>query len=247
MTRPISLIAHPIGAQLRNIYMHTKTPIAILSVGALALGAAACGSSTNSSGSSGASSSSGSSSSQQAKPLAEIMSLSGQSTAVKLDPGFVNALSSLKVKPGTVGDAKLTSGGSAVFPITSGHVKYFKPGSVSPYVRGKIDHNGSGLSLTAGGKKVDLENFVVDPGKSQLTGKVTVNGKTAAPSAPLFFLDGRTLQPLQVHKSAGTAVLTGTTVKLTQPAAKLLNQTFNVSALKKNLVIGVATITLDTK
>ena len=105
-----------------------------------------------------------------------------------------------------VGTAELTKAGSLVFPITGGNVKYFEPGTVSPYVQGEIDHDGSGLSLTAGGTKVDLENFVVDPGKSQLTGKVSVDGKTAAPSAPLFFLDGRTLQPLKVNKSAGTAV-----------------------------------------
>jgi hypothetical protein len=226
--------------------MRLKTPIALLSAGALAAGVTACGSSTNNNSRSGSSSSSAAPRSGKVKPLAEITSLSGKSTSVKLDTGFVSALSSLKVQPGTVGDAKLTSGGSAVFPITGGTVKYFKPGSVSPYVQGEIDHDGSGLSLTAGATKVDLENFVVDPGKSQLTGKVTVNGKTAAPSAPLFFLDGRTLQPLKVNKGNGTAVLEGTTVKLTQAAADLLNKTFKVTALKKNLVIGVAKITVNT-
>jgi hypothetical protein len=213
--------------------------MAVLSVGALALGAGACGGDDD--GPSGVTSTSNS-----VKPLADIPSLSGQSTAVKLDQGFVDALTSLKVTPGTLGAAKLTSGGSAVFPITGGNVKYFKPGSVSPYVQGEIDHDGSGLSLTAGGTKVDLEDFVVDPGKSRLTGKVSVDGKTAAASAPLFFLDGRTLEPLEVNKRADTAVLQGTTVKLTQEAADLLNKTFKIDALKKNLVIGVAKITVDT-
>ena len=216
--------------------MRIKTPITILSAGALAFGAAACGSSSDNGGSS-----------STVKPLASIPSLSGENTAVKLDKGFVSALTSLKVTPGTLGSAKLTSDGSAVFPITGGSVKYFKPGSISPYVQGKIDHDGSGLSLTAGGTKVDLQNFVVDPGSSHLTGKVSVNGKVAAPSAPLFFLDGRTLQPLKVNKSAGTAVLQGTTVKLTQEAADLLNKTFKIDALKKNLVIGVAKITVNTQ
>ena len=112
-------------------------------------------------------------------------------------------------------------------------------------MQGKIDHDGSGLSLTGGGKTVELTDFEVDPGKSVLTGKVTVDGKVAAESAPLFFLDGRTLKPLEANDN-GTAVLEGTTVKLKAEAADLLNQTFGVDALKEGLVIGVAKITVNT-
>ncbi len=101
-------------------------------------------------------------------------------------------------------------------------MKYYTPGTVSPYVQGEIDHDGSGFSLTGGGKKVELTDFVIDPGKSVLTGTVTVDGKQAAASAPLFFLDGRTLEPLKANDN-GTAVLQGTTVKLKQEAADLLN------------------------
>ena len=97
-----------------------------------------------------------------------------------------------------------------------------------------IDHDGSGLSLTGGGKKVELTDFEVDPGKSVLTGKVTVDGKVAAESAPLFFLDGRTLKPLETGDN-GTAILEGTTVKLKQEAADLLNQTFGADALTGGL------------
>jgi hypothetical protein len=177
------------------------------------------------------------------EPVAQIDSLSGRSTQVMLDGGFVDALGQLELTPAPVGDASISKAGVASFPITGGNVTYYKPGSVSPYVRGEIDHDGSGLSLTGGGKTVQLTNFVVDPGKSVLTGKVTVDGKVAAASAPLFFLDGRTLQPL---KTAGsTAVLQGTTVKLKDEAAQLLNQTFGTDALKGGLVIGVATITVD--
>ena len=178
------------------------------------------------------------------KPVAEVPSLSGQSTSVKLDPGFVKALGQLKLTPAPVGDAKITKAGSAVFPITGGNVKYYKPGSVSPYVQGRIDHDGSGLSLTGGGTKVELTDFVVDPGKSVLTGKVTANGKVAAESAPLFFLDGRTLQPLRTA-SEGRAVLEGTTVKLKAEAAQLLNDTFKIQDLQEGMEIGVAKITIN--
>jgi hypothetical protein len=165
---------------------------------------------------------------------------------VKLDAGFVQALEDLGVTPGAVGEARITDGGSAVFPITGGNVKYFKPGSVSPYVQGMIAHDGSGLSLEAGGKTVKLTDFVVDPGASVLTGKVSVDGEVAAESAPLFFLDGRTLKPLKTREN-GTAVLQGTTVKLKAEAAELLNQTFGIDDLQEGLEIGKATITLNTQ
>jgi hypothetical protein len=210
---------------------------------ALALGTAACGSDSDSE-----SSSTGAAAQEQteAKPVAQIDALTGKTTAVKLDAGFVEALTSLKVTPGPVGDAKITEAGSAVFPITGGNVTYYKPGTVSPFVQGMIEHEGSGLSLEAGGKKVELTDFLVDPGKSVLTGKVSVDGEVAAESAPLFFLDGRTLNPLEA-KDNGTAVLQGTTVKLKAEAAELLNQTFEIDALEEGLVIGVATITVNTK
>lgn len=221
--------------------MRLATPAAIATCAALAIGAGACGSDSSSS----SSGSKSSSSSSTPKPAAQIDQLSGRSTAVALDGGFVKALTSLKLTPAPVGDAKISSAGTATFPITGGNVTYYKPGTVSPYVQGEIDHKGSGISLTGGGKKVELTNFMIDPGKSVLTGKVTVDGKVAAPSAPLFFLDGRTLKPLE-SKNNGTAVLEGTTVKLKAEAADLLNKTFGVHALKEGLVIGVAKITVNT-
>jgi hypothetical protein len=215
--------------------MTLRTPSILLATAVLAFGAAACGSDDTSS-------SAGTSS---PKPVAQVDQLSGQSTAVTLDAGFADALKSLKLTPAPVGDASISQAGVASFPITGGNVTYYKPGSVSPFVQGEIDHEGGGLSLTGGGKKVELTDFVVDPGASVLTGTVSVDGKVAAQDAPLFFLDGRTLNPLEVNND-GTAVLEGTTVKLKAEAAQLLNQTFGVDALKEGLVIGVAKITINT-
>jgi hypothetical protein len=221
--------------------MHLRTPAIIAAAAALSLGATACGSDDSSTSSSSGSSTS----SQQAKPVAKIDSLTGKSTAVTLDAGFVDALTQLKLTPSPVGDATISKQGIASFPITGGNVTYFKPGSVSPYVQGEIDHSGSGLQLKGGGKTVQLTDFVVDPGASVLTGKVTVDGKEAAASAPLFFLDGRTLKPLEA-KDDGTAVLEGTTVKFKDESAQLLNKTFGVDALKGGLEVGVAKITVNT-
>lgn len=212
----------------------------LATVAALAVGAAACGDDENES-------SSAQTKTEQAtpEPVAKLDALSGRSTAVALDAGFVEALGSLKLTPGPVGDAKITQAGSAVFPITGGNLTYYTPGSVSPFAQGSIDHAGSGLSLEGGGKTVELTDFVVDPGASVLTGTVTVDGKEAAAGAPLFFLDGRTVNPLE-PKDNGTAVLEGATVKLKAEAAELLNTTFGVDALEEGLVIGVAKITVNT-
>ena len=162
----------------------------LLAVAALSFGVAACGSDDESS----------STPTTTPDPVAQVDQLSGRATAVTLDAGFVEALTSLKLTPGPLGAASISKAGVASFPITGGNVTYYEPGSVSPYVQGEIDHDGAGLSLEGGGKRVELTDFVVDPGASVLTGKVTVDGEVAAESAPLFFLDGRTLNPLEVNE-----------------------------------------------
>jgi hypothetical protein len=137
--------------------------------------------------------------------------------------------------------------GTLTFPITGGTVTlYDKESGYRPWVQGVILHEGSGFSLTAGGTTVSLENFTVDPGKpARLFGDVSVNGKLAAPSAPLFNLNGKNLEPVTMDAD-GSAVLTGTRVELSEEAAGLLNQTFKTDALKANLLIGIATITAKT-
>lgn len=213
-----------------------RTIVTTAVVAATALGFSACSSSSG-----GTDTSSGQS--QSKAPVADIKNLTGVMTQVTLDQGFVDGLTSLKLTPAPVGTATI-DGGVATFPITGGNVTVYKPGAVEPYVQGKINHDGSGLSLTGGGKKVELTDFVVDPGTSMLTGKVTVDGKVFAESAPLFFLDGSTLKPLQVNKGEGTAVLEGTTVSLTKTAADALNMVFGSDALKEFFKVGIAKITV---
>ncbi len=217
-----------------------RKAIATIAIVAASLSVAACGSSTTSSSNS---SSSSASQAKAPKALASIDSLTGKTTAIKLDAGFTGALTKLKLTPGVVGGAKLTNG-SLVFPITGGNVTYFKPGTVSPYVIGQIQHEGSGLSLTAGATKVELTNFNVDPGVSRVYGDVTVNGKVAVTDAYLFTLNGTTLKPLKTQ--GNTAILTGTKVFISPVAAGLLNKTFKTSAVTKDLLVGVATITINT-
>lgn len=209
--------------------------IALVAVAAFPL--AACGNTSDSAGAS-------ETKTAVAKPVARINALAGDDTAVKLDQGFVDALTTLKLTPGVVGDGQLTDG-SLVFPITGGNVTYFKPGTVKPYVIGQIQHEGSGFSLSAGGTKVEITNLNVDPGISRVYGDVSVNGKVIASSAFIFQLRGATLKPLQVE--GDKAVLEGTKVYVSPVAASVLNDTFKTDAVTDQLLVGVAKITVDTK
>jgi hypothetical protein len=209
-----------------------------------ALGLGACSSDDSASA---APASSSSSQASRPEPIASLPAIpAGGSTAVALDANFVSALGTLGLTPGTIGGATLTDG-SISFPITGGTVTVFdKSSGYRPYVQGTLLHQNSGLSLTAGGTTVELTNFTVDPGTpARLFGDVAVNGQQAAASAPLFDLDGTTLNPISMD-SNGNAVLQGTTVKLSPEAAGLLNQTFGTDALEGGLVIGIATITVPT-
>jgi hypothetical protein len=178
-------------------------------------------------------------------PVAAVPALKGGNTAVLLDSGFTSALTSLGLTPGVLGTATLTDG-SVHFPITGGSVVYWSPkGNYRPYVQGIIEHDGSGLSLTAGGTEVDLSNFTVNPGNSELYGDVSVNGTSAAVQAPLFDLHGGTLKPLKLQ--GDDAILTGTTVHVSSTAAGLLDKTFGTTAVKGGLLVGIATITAQIK
>jgi hypothetical protein len=214
-----------------------RTVAAIALVVTTGLSAAACGSSDEDT------TPASSSAAPAPKPVASIDSLTGDTTQVTLDQGFVDALTALKLTPGTVGTAKLKEG-ALIFPITGGNVTVFKPGQVSPYVVGQIQHEGSGLSLAAGGTKVELNNLNVDPTVSRVYGDVTVNGKVAATSAYLFQLDGRTLKPLST--GSGTATLEGTKVAISPVAAPVLNKVFKTDAVKPGLLVGIAKITVST-
>jgi hypothetical protein len=214
-----------------------KALAAIALVATTGLSAAACGSSDDTT------SAVSSTKASAPQPVAAIDSLTGNDTQVTLDQGFVDALTMLKLTPGTVGSARLVEG-ALIFPVTGGNVSVFKPGSVPNYVVGQIQHEGSGLSLAAGGTRVELTNLNVDPGVSRVYGDVSVNGKTAATSAYLFKLDGRTLKPLST--GSGTATLEGTEVEISPVAAPLLNDTFKTDAVKPGLLVGIAKITVST-
>jgi hypothetical protein len=181
------------------------------------------------------------SSSKIPAPVAAVPEIFGGDTGVALDSDFLAALKSLGLTPGVSGTATL-DGTTVKFPITGGSVVYWSPkGDYRPYVQGLLEHDGSGLTLTAGSTVVTLANFTVNPGNSKLYGDVSVNGKVAATQTYLFSLHGGTLKPLQLQ--GNDAILTGTTVHVSDGAATLLDQTFKTDAVKGGLLVGTATIT----
>ena len=123
---------------------------------------------------------------------------------------------------------------------------YYDPAEdYRPYVQGNIEHEGSGFSLTAGDTVVELTNFTIDPGTSKLYGDVTANGESAATQVKLFDLYGGTLKPLQMD--GDNAILTAPPCTSPPTPPRLLNTTFNTDAVADQLLVGIATITVNTK
>ena len=77
--------------------MKLRTPAALAVTAVLSLGAAACGSDDSPSTATG--SSDQSQAQARPEPVAQIDQLTGRSTAVALDGGFVEALTQLKLTP----------------------------------------------------------------------------------------------------------------------------------------------------
>ncbi len=177
-------------------------------------------------------------------PILDIDELTGVQTQVMLDPGFLRALTVLGVEVGVVGTASVDQG-TATFPITGGQLRYDDPASaVSPPAQGEIEHQGSGLRLSAAGRSVQLTDLVVDPDDNLVRGTIAVGDKVLAQQAPLLALTGGTLGPLDRTGPAGTATLTGTTLTLSMTAAEMLNDAFGITALDSFTKIGTAQVTV---
>jgi hypothetical protein len=201
-------------------------------VGVLALAGAACGSDNgnDSATSQGANSST---QAQTADTVTAIPSLTGVGTSVILDAGTAGALKGLGVAIAPSGNATFEASTSTItFPITSGYAEIHSNPAIKPgYILGSVNHEGSGFTLTAGSTKVELSDFVVDPGNSMLYGSVGDK-----PGIPLLALDGT---DVKVTMESGNVVLFGTVAKLTDTAATALNGAFKTSAITAGTPLGV--------
>lgn len=162
--------------------------------------------------------------------------IEGGRTTVALASGFVSALGSLGVTPGTVSPTHLYNG-TVSFPVTGGAIDLDTAAS-------QILHSG-GLTLTAGQTKVTLQSFIIDTtGLPVITGLVSVDGKLLG-RLPLFDLalpSGITL-PLKPYD--GQIILKGVGVTLDSTAAGALNSVFHVSAFTRGFGIGTAKVIID--
>jgi hypothetical protein len=176
-------------------------------------------------------------------PIAELPSLTGVRTQVTLDPAFLQALTGAALKPVAVGNATLTGSGLLTLPITGGSLRVFAGGGASgaPTAQGSIAHQGSGLQLTGGNKRVTMRNLVIDPESGGVTGTVAVNGTVSGTDVPVFALDETGLQE-PTKSASGTVVLRGATLSLTPDAAKLLNDAFGAPEVTDNQQVGTVVI-----
>lgn len=223
----------------------TKLNAAVLA-GLLTVSLAACGSNDVETGAVAAPSTTAAAptTSAPASPvvLAEVPEITGESTTVTLDEEFVQGLESLKVTPGVVGETELADG-ALVFPITGGMATLYEQGTTGsdPFIVGVVEHDEQGITLTAGGKTVELKNFDVDAGLSEIRTDISVDGKSFADDVPTFIADGTNLEYPPTTED-GNTILEGTEVKLTAGAADALNSTFGVDAFTEGFPIGVAKI-----
>jgi hypothetical protein len=157
-------------------------------------------------------------------------------TTVKLDAAFVNALTTLNVTPGTIGQSRLRNG-TVNFPITDGDIDFAN-------AKGEISHSG-GLTLRAGATSVELRDFLIDTSGAApvITGKVVVNDNFVA-RITLFDLQlpALTLPLATPQNSLAHLTIPGVKVKLNAGAASALNSVFGITALAGGFPIGEATV-----
>ena len=149
----------------------------------------------------------------------------GGQTKLALDPGTAEALGSLGIAPGLVGDAKANADGRLGFQIAGGSVDRTS-------LAGRIAHSG-GISLTKGSTRVVLRDFSID------TRKATLSARVGAKRVAILALD---LSNLQVSAKGRIVTVGNVGATLTREAADALNAAFGTQALSEGLPFGTATV-----
>jgi hypothetical protein len=153
--------------------------------------------------------------------------IDGGNTALTVAAGTLKVLTDNGVKVTPIKGAS-ASGRTFTFPITDGDVD-------ATTLAGTIKHSG-GLQIAAGGKKLRVQDFVIDTRKSVLT--VRISGTHTR----LALLD-LNLKNAHISKGKTQIVVSDVHASLTGTAAAALNKKFGVSLFKKGLAIGTAKVT----
>ncbi|MEO1208645.1 MAG: hypothetical protein AAFX78_03800 [Cyanobacteria bacterium J06638_20] len=154
-------------------------------------------------------------------------------TTVALSSDLVSALTTLGVEASGFGESAIQDGAIA-FGITGGAADLTD-------TQVEIVHSG-GLTLTAGDTEVTLTDFIITnlDGTSTLSGLVTVNGDLVT-RATLFDLQLGGLEAIATDDLTNLD-LTDVAVTLSDDAAALLNQVFEVTAFTEGFSIGTAQV-----
>ena len=153
--------------------------------------------------------------------------ITGGSTSLTVARGTLGVLTANHVTVTPIKGAT-ASGRTFTFPIKDGKVD-------ATTLAGDIDHNG-GLQFAAGGKKLEVQDFVINAGTGTLTAKV----RGTDTRIPLLKLN---LGKAHITKGKTQVVVSNVGASLTGTAASALNKTFNVHLFTDGLNIGVARVT----
>ncbi len=163
-----------------------------------------------------------------------LSSLSGRATTLTVDQRAVDALGAVGVRLSPVAPARLqTSGGDTVisFEVTGGSVTADPAGT--PRVDGEVQHAG-GLSLSALGRNVTVDEFVLDADREALTAEV------AGRRLPLLPVD---LADARIEREGEAVVVTDEAVSLDPDAARALADQLGLPTLPA-LELGRLQVTL---
>lgn len=156
-------------------------------------------------------------------------------TTVALSGDFLHALQSLGVTPGVISPTQLNKT-TVNFPINGGAIDV-------KTAAGNIGHTG-GLTLSAGGTVVSIQNFTIDTTAKTpvITGLVVANGALVG-RINLFdlALPGNLKLPLLQYRSV-LIDLSEVGVTLDGAAASALNQVFKTDGFAAGLGIGTARV-----
>lgn len=107
-------------------------------------------------------------------------------------------------------------------------------------MRGRVEHDGSGLSFTAGSVKITLLDFAIHLDDATVHGDIEANGKALAKDVRMLRLD---LDPLKTPTIDGGGVVTlaGPRVRITSALATALNGAFHVRSFASETLVGIMT------
>lgn len=153
--------------------------------------------------------------------------IAGGNTTVAIDPAIGTVVTDAGVSLAPVGSATL-DGLSFEFPITGGELsETVIPGSI-------IEHEGSGISFSAGTTSLTIGDFVIDTTTLLISGFAT--SMNPASGSALDLPGGVPLFGLGLNPEEGLPFV----VSLTGTAAGALNATFGVELFSEGLAIGTA-------